>query len=138
MNPRTSHFSIGCPLSGNATHCHRSPLPRSFKLPGHEIRFSGPYSALLMAHQRPSFPQCGECSQGHSRASHGDTFALYSTFFERSLRMQHARQRNAKAHLGIVKGFRKGRGNTFFRLGKKRKKRGSRGRRQKLTPYLII
>ena len=200
MNPRTFHFSTGCPLNGNAAHCPgfplprafilsscgidaywpytgfsiaylgsstlfqnkrsyrlfwglswdflrrsknalrypRSPLPRSFKPPRHGIRLSGPFYALSMAHLGPSPPKRENRLTGRSRTSHGDTFALYLASLERSLRMQHAHQRNAKAHLGIVKDFRGGRENTFFRSGKKRKKRGSEGWRQNITPYLII
>ena len=91
-----------------------SPLPRSFKPLSHEIRLSGPFYALLMAHLRPKPLERGNRLTGHLRASHGDTFTFYSTSLERSLRMQHARQRNTKAHLGIMEGFRKGRENTFL------------------------
>ena len=114
MNPRTSHFSIACPFNGNALYHPGSPLPRSFKPPSHEIRLSGPLYALLMVHLGPNPPQGGNGLTGHSRTSHRDTFVFYSISLERSLRVQHAGQRNAKVLSDIVDNFGGGEKNTFL------------------------
>ena len=114
MNPQASQFSTSCPFSGNAPYRPGSTLPRSFKPPSHEIRLSGPFYALLMAHLRPNSPQGENGLTGHSRTSHGDTFAFYSNSLEQSLRMQDAGPRNAKVVCLVVLSSAKVNKNTFL------------------------
>ena len=127
MNPLSFQSSIGYPFSGNALYRPGSPLPRSFKLPSHEIQLSGALYALLIAHQCPSSPQCEKRPQGHSRASHGDTFTCYRPLLGasrvpgNSRAPAFSRVQGRETRYGAVKK------STFFSFGGKKEKKGFRG-----------
>ena len=126
MNPLSFQSSTGCPLNGNATHCPGSPLPRSFKLICHGMLVDLPVSGGLIAHLGPNPPEQRKRLRTHSRTSQGCISPFYQTSLGRSLRMQHAHQRNAKVLSGIVCYSEMVKKNTFFSSGRRREEKGSR------------
>ena len=114
-----------------------SPLPRSFKPHGYEIRPLGSRYGLLMAHRGPNPPFRENELSGPSRASQEGTFTYYPISLERSRRVQDAGQRNAKVRGCGVQGSVAVQKNTFFRLCEGGRKRVGVGCAGVCIPYLI-
>ena len=89
MDPNGAQFSIKDPFSDNASHCPRSPLPRSFTLAGHGRQTYGVFSRLspslspsksftLTFLERQVYGVSLDLSINHSHAPSLDLFSLSS------------------------------------------------------------